>query len=96
MHVSFIPQVGRTPQLIFDFTWSGLKNIAECLPTMEVMHFRGAILRIFKQVLSADPHLGPVYLRKVEFSDTYMRLWMGVEDFPSVTLLIPNKILIKT
>ena len=55
------------------------------------MRFRGALLRIFKQVLTADPRLDPVYLIKVDFAAAYMRLWVRVEDVLSVTFLIPKK-----
>ena len=84
-------QVGRRPRLIFDFTWSGLNNIAESLSPMEAMRFGGALLHILKQVLTADLRLGPVYLSKVELAYDYMRLWVSMEDFPSAALLIPKK-----
>ena len=45
---------------------------------MEAMHFGGAILRILKQVLSADLCLGPFYLSKLDLADAYMRLWMSM------------------
>ena len=35
--VAVIPQVGRRPRLIFDFTWSGLNEATKRLPPMEVM-----------------------------------------------------------
>ena len=74
--VAFIPQEVRIPRLIFDFTWIGLNDIAESVSPMEAMRFRGAILRILKQVLAADSHLGPVYLSKVDLADAYMMLWV--------------------
>ena len=86
-----IPQVGRRPRLIIDFTWSGINDIAELLALMEAMRFRGALLRILKQVLTIDPCLGPVYISKVDLSDTYMSLWVRIEDIPSVAFLIPKK-----
>ena len=43
LSVAVIPQVGRSPCLIFDFTWSGLNNIAERLAPMEAMRFGGAL-----------------------------------------------------
>ena len=58
---------------------------------MEVMRFGGALLRILKQVLTADPHLETVYLSKVVLSEAYMRFWVRMEDVPSVTFLIPKK-----
>ena len=48
-------------------------------------------MRILKNVLTADPRLGPVYLSKVDLEDAYMRLWVSMEDFPSVAFLIPKK-----
>ena len=90
--VAFIPQVGRRPRLIFDFTWIGLNNIAERLAHMDTMRFGCALQRTFKQVLNAEPHLGQVYLRKVDLADAYMRLWVRMEDVLSVAFLIPKKI----
>ena len=40
------------------------------------MRFGGALQRILKQVLTADSHLGLVYLSKVDLTDAYMRLWV--------------------
>ena len=42
---------------------------------MEAMLFGGVIQRILKKVLTANLHLGPVYLSKVDLADAYMRLW---------------------
>ena len=61
---------------------------------MEAIRFRGALLRIIKKVLSADPRLGPFYLRNIDLADSYMRLWVRMEDVPSVAFLIPKKTLV--
>ena len=58
---------------------------------MEAMRFRGALQRILKQVLTANQRLGPVYLSMVDFVDAYMRLWVRMEDAPSVPFLVLNK-----
>ena len=58
--VAVIPQVGRIPRLIFDFTWSGINDISERLSPMEAMRFGGALIHTLKQVLTAEPRLGPV------------------------------------
>ena len=55
------------------------------------MRFRFALLRILKQVITADPRLGPVYLSEVDLEDTYMKLWVSMDDVPSVNFLIPKK-----
>ena len=49
------------------------------------------LLCILQQVLTTDPRLGPVYLSKVYLSDAYIRLWVSMEDVPSVNYLIPKK-----
>ena len=54
------------------------------------MCFGGALLHILKQVLTADPHLGPVYLSKVELADDYMSFGVSVEDVLSVAFLAPK------
>ena len=89
--VAVTPQVGRRPRLIFDFTWSGLNDISKRLSPMEAMLFGCALQRILKQVLTADLHLRPVYLSRVDLTEAYMRLKVRMEDVPSITILIPKK-----
>ena len=72
--IAVTPQVGRRTCLIFYFTWIGLNDVVERLAPMEAMRFGGALLRILKQVLAADPSLGPVYFSKVDLKNAYMRL----------------------
>ena len=69
--VEVIPHVRRRPRPIFDFTWSGLNNISKRLAPMEAMQFGGALQHILKQVLTADPRIGPVYLSMVDLEDSY-------------------------
>ena len=89
--VAVITHVGRRPQLVYDFIWSELNKASKRLSSMEAMRFGGALQRILRQVLTADPPLGPVYLSKVDLADAYMRLWVRTEDVPSVAFLIPKK-----
>ena len=89
--VAVIPQVGRRPCLIFDFTWIRINEATKRLSPMEAMRFRGTLQCILRQVLTADPRLGLVYLRKVDMANAYIWLWVRMEDYPSITFLIPNK-----
>ena len=86
-----IPQAGRQPRLILDFTWSSLNKATKCLAPMEAMRFGGALQRILRQVITIDPRLGMVYLSKVDLDDAYMRSWMMMEDVPYIAFLIPKK-----
>ena len=56
------------------------------------MHFGGTLCRIIRRVLLANPRLGPVYLGKVDLANAYMKIWVRLEDTPSMGLLIPRKI----
>ena len=55
------------------------------------MRFGGELQRILKQVLTTNPHPGTVYLDKVDLANAYIWLWVRMEDYPSITFLIPNK-----
>ena len=39
----------------------------------------------------ADPRLGTVCLSKLDLAEVYMRLWVRMEDVPSVTFLTRKK-----
>ena len=58
---------------------------------MEARRFVGALQRILRQSLTADLLLGPLHLSKVDLADSYMRLWVRMEVFPSVAFLFPKK-----
>ena len=55
------------------------------------MNFGVTLHHIIRRVLMANPRLGPVYLEKVDLADAYMRLWVRLEDTPSVAFLLPRK-----
>ena len=79
-----IPQQGRKPRLIYDFSWSGLND---------AMRFGKALYRVIDSILNAPPKLGPTFLNKVYLADAYMRTWVRLEDIPSVAFLVPKAIL---
>ena len=58
---------------------------------MEARRFVGALQRILRQSLTADLLLGPLHLSKVDLADSYMRLWVRMEVFPSGAFLFPKK-----
>ena len=55
------------------------------------MRFGGTLCRIIQRVLMAYPRLVPVYLGKSDLAKAYMRLWVRLQDTPSVAFLIPRK-----
>ena len=89
--VAVIPQVGRRPRLIFDFTWSRLNDVSKRLSSMEAMRFGGALQSILKQLLTSKLRLRLVYISRLDFVDAYMRLWVRMEDVLYVAFFILNK-----
>ena len=89
--VAVIPQVGRRPRIILYFIWIRLNDISKRLSPMESMFSGGALHHILKQVLTTNRHRRPVYISKVDLADTYMRLWLMMEDVLSVDFLVPKK-----
>ena len=54
------------------------------------MYFSGTIQHILHCILTENPTLGSVYLRKVYLEDVCIYLWFHLEDLPSVELLLPK------
>ena len=80
-----------SPRLTFVLTWSGLSEALASQAPQEAMKFGGTLRLIIQHILEEDPLLGPVYIRKVDLADAYMRLWVHLEDTPVTELLIPRK-----
>ena len=78
-----IPQRGRKPRLVYDFSWSGLNEAVTQVAHKEAMHFRKSIYRLIDCILAAPPKLGPTFLNKVDLADAYMRIWVRLEEIPS-------------
>lgn len=86
-----IEQDGRRPRTIVDFTFNGVNS--ETLPpaAMEAMQFGHALDRILREILLADPALGPVRLIKVDLSDGFYRVDLNIEDIPKLGMVLPMK-----
>ena len=85
-----IPQRGRKPRLIHDFSWSGLNEAVTQVAHKEAMRFGKALYRVIYCILRAPPDLGSTFLNKVDLADAYMRIWVRLEDIPSVASLVPK------
>ena len=85
-----IPQRGRKPRLIYDFSWSGLNEAVTQVAHKEAMGFGKALYRVIVCILTAPPKLGPTFLNKVDLADAYMRIWVRLEYIPLVAFLVPK------
>ena len=54
------------------------------------MRFGKALYRVIDCILTAPPKIGPTFLNKVDLADAYMRIWVRLEDIPSVAFLVPK------
>ena len=85
-----IPQRGRTPRLIYDFAWIGLNEAVTQVTHKQAICFGKSLYRVIDFILAAPPKLGPTFLKKVDLSDDYMRIWFRLEYIPSVAFLVPK------
>ena len=49
-----------------------------------------ALYRVLDCILKAPSELGPTFLNKVDLADAYMRIWVRLEDIPSVAFFVPK------
>ena len=93
--ISVIPQVGRHPWFILDLTWISLNKPTDRKDPKEVMWVGGILHRIIIKVLTEYPRIGPVYLGKVDLANTYIRIWVQIDDTPSVTFIPGGQTLVQ-
>jgi hypothetical protein len=54
------------------------------------MHFGKALWQVIRCLKSENPHLGPVYLSKINISDGFYRIWVRASDVPKLGVLFPS------
>ena len=86
-----VPQRGRRPRWIVDYSWWNVNSETLPLAPKEAMQFGHALDRILREILLADPNLGPVYLSKLDISDGFYRINLAVEDIPKLGVVFPVK-----
>lgn len=85
-----VPQRGRRPRWICDFSWSGVNDDTLPLVPLEAMQFGHALERLLREILLADPSLGPVKMLKVDLSDGFYRVNLNIDDIPKLGLVFPT------
>ena len=88
--LSAIPQRGRKPQLIYNFSWSCLNEAVTQVAHKEAMRFGKSLSRVIDCIVKAPPELGPIFLNKVDLADAYMHIWVRLKDILSVAFLVPK------
>jgi hypothetical protein len=85
-----VPQRDRRPRTISDYTFFGINHETVALSPSECMQFGKALWRILRHVKSANPHLGPVYMSKIDIADGFYRIWVRARDVPKLGVLFPS------
>ena len=86
-----VPQRERRPRWICDYSWSGVNEDTLPLAALESMQFGHALDRILREILMANPAMGPVHLMKIDISDGFYRIGVNVEDIPKLGVVFPTK-----
>ena len=74
--LGLIPQEGRPPCLIYDYTWSSLNAAVLCQAPTEAMQFTHMVMRLLCTILDTNLWGGPVFMSKIDLVDAYIRLWL--------------------
>ena len=86
-----VPQRGRRPRWIGDYTWSGVNQETVPLFAEEAMQFGHALDRIIREILLANPAHGPVFQAKTDLSDGFYRVNLSAADAPKLGLVFPTR-----
>ena len=86
-----VPQRGRRPRWIGDYSWSGVNQDTVPLFAGEAMQFGHALERILREILLANPSHGPVHLTKTDLSDGFYRVNLNADDAPKLGLVFPTR-----
>ena len=85
-----VPQRERRPHWICDYSWWNVNADTLPLAAMEAMQFGHALDRILREILLADPALGPVQLIKLDISDGFYRIAVNIDDIPKLGVIFPT------
>ena len=86
-----VPQRGRRPRWIVDYSFFGVNEDTMPLAPTESMQFGHALERILREILLADPNLGPVYLMKLDIADGFYRINLSIDDIPKLGVVFPSQ-----
>ena len=85
-----IPQAGRRARMVADHTFSGVNEETQPIVPVKSIQFGHALEQILREILLADPALGPVKMLKVDLSDGFYRLHLILRDAPKLGLAFPK------
>jgi hypothetical protein len=84
-----VPQRGRCPHWICDYSWWGVNKDTLPLAAMEAMQFGWSLERILQEILFANPAHGPVQMIKLDISDGFYRIGLNIDNIPKLGVVFP-------
>jgi hypothetical protein len=90
-HLGVVPQRDRRPRTISDYTYVWVNEDTIAVAPGECMQFSRALWRILKHAKHANPHMGPVYMSKIDIADGFYRIWVRAADVPKLGVLFPSR-----
>lgn len=85
-----VPQRGRRPRPIVDYSFHQLNEDTLQLSPAEAMQFGRTLERLITQVVRADPRFGPVQFFKIDIADGFYRVWVRAQDVPKLGVAFPS------
>ncbi|KAK1736299.1 hypothetical protein QTG54_012899 [Skeletonema marinoi] len=82
---------GQWARWVGDYSFYGINKETVPLAATESMQFGTAFERFLRELLLADPALGPIYLSKTDVSDGFYRIDIAPADVPKLGLLFPQE-----
>jgi hypothetical protein len=84
-----VPQHGRCPHWICDYSWWGVDKDTLPLAVMEAMQFGWSLEQILQEILFANPAHGLVHMIKLDISDGFYRIGLNIDDIPKLGVDFP-------
>ncbi len=85
-----VPQRGRRPRWICDYSWWGVNEDTLPLAALEAMHFGRSLERILREILFTNPAHGPVQMIKLDISDGFYRIGLNIDNIPKLGVVFPT------
>ena len=84
-----VPQDGRRPRVIVDYSFYGLNAETVPLSSPKSMQFGRTTKRLQQMVASANPRYGPVYMYKIDISDGFYRVPVTTSGAIKLGVVLP-------
>jgi hypothetical protein len=93
LHISppgVVPQWERCPRWIVDYSWWNVNQETLPLAAIKAMQFGHALDCILREILLANPRLGPIALMKLNINNGFYHIALNVDNIPKLGVAFPT------